>query len=521
MKKTIFSLAAIVLVLAGCTKEQSKLESLTGIDNQLNEGALRVSFEAIMENATDADTKASISTSNGLFSWDDKDVIAIQLTNNKFKAFQYSSTDEQFSASLDPATETIKEGGLAYYPASLIMSASEITAGVSAVKASPTTVNLPNSYSASESASGFPMISTVDKGNKKLYFYHLGGLLSVKASYVPADATKLILTIPVDENEGDNKGKSIKISGDFTVTEVSSKNQISAGSVSGANTVTLTFTAGVYGTSATEFFIPVPVTTFAQGFSIDFKNASNESLFNKSTAKTTISVARAAMKRMSEVTVPKYVYVRNATTWDGTIYAHMWGKNKSNEEVNLGGWTATPLSDCTSFTHDGETYYRLSLPTGITGNANLIIHANDDFMRTDNHASVPSIPITQDTYLTAEDYTPATIRVYIIDESKWTNGTVDAWYDGGSTIVGASINSLSEKSMNNKSYRYFDANSKTTLKIEFKANWDGEYSGGHLTHSNVSKDLVYYWKGKNNDASGNWYYLSEYTIAKVTIDSTE
>lgn len=482
MKKIGFICFALALIACGCSKEQSN-----GLLDIVPEGNV-VSFKATFEGET-PDTKLGINTGSGALTWMDGDAIAVQMTDDTFVQFTYSSSTGKFSASL--GEKKVKDGGVAYYPSTI------------AINGTPGSVNLPSSYDVSVSGSIAkvcpPMIATVNLGDENLALKHLGGILSVKVSYVPADANMLILTVP---------GKTV--TGTFAVTD----GHISA--TSGSSTVTINFTKGVFGTTATEFFIPVPVTTFSSGFTADFKNASNETLYTHTTAKTSISAARASIKRMAELTVPKYVYIYNNTTWSGAIYAYLYGANSSSEEVN-NSWPGTALTGDT-FTHNGHAYYRVSLPNDIATDANIILHGDTDFLRSDNHADVPHFSINRDAFLTAETFAPSSIRVFLMDETKWTNAKVYSWYEGGSQIVGGSFTTLPTISKDSREFRYFDVNYNSDYKIELKADWDGEYSSGALTPPSLTKDLVYYWKGKDNDAYGNWYYISEYPIAKVTVE---
>ena len=345
MKKIGIILSAFVLTVCSCSKELPAGLLTTDTGNGT------VSFTATFERSGDPDTRLGINTSSGTLTWTDGDAIAVQMTDDTFVSFTYSSSTRKFTASL--GGKAVKDGGVAYYPASI------------AINKTPGSVNLPASYAArvSEGVATVcpPMTATVNLGASSLSLTHLGGILSVKASYVPADATKLVLTAT---------GKDV--TGNFTV----SGGAITAGSAGSNNTVTLTFSAGDFGTSATEFFIPVPVTTFGSGFSFAFKNASDEILFSQSTEKTDISVARAYIKRMAQVTVPISIYVRNnGTNWT-TFMAYYYSNTYTTTN-----WATNEITDfSTTYTHKGNSYYRFTLPTTETTSTtgSIIFHDSAD-----------------------------------------------------------------------------------------------------------------------------------------------
>lgn len=324
MKKYLFIFAAVAL-FASCSKELQN-DKVNNVPEQ--PGLVTVSFDAVVEDIVDAETKAAISTS-GDFSWTDGDVIAVQLEDDTFAPFTYSSSTKKFTASLSKA---IKDGGVAYYPSTI------------AISGTPGSVALPASYTAAAAASGFPMIASVSLGATTLSFTHLGGILSLRASHVPADATKLVLTVP-----------GVGVTGTFAV----GSGKISAGASN--SEVELTFDAGAYGTSGAEFFIPVPETSFSGGFTMAFKNASSEDLFTKTTSKTTITVDRATMTRMHSLTVPRYIYLNTSNPWDGivTTSLYMYSATANNT------WPGASASG--SFTHNSGSYTRYIVPEEMVG----------------------------------------------------------------------------------------------------------------------------------------------------------
>ena len=403
MKKIRIVISALAVIVCSCSKEQDARLLISNQDTNV------VSFKAFFE-GEDPETKLGINTSSGVLNWADGDAIAVQMTDDTFIPFTYSSSTKEFSATL--GAKEVKDGGVAYYPASI------------ALDGTPGSVNLPTSYTIGADATVCPpMIATVNLGAKSLSLKHLGGILSVKVSYVPADANKLVLTVP---------GKTV--TGTFAVTD-DEDDYISAGT--GNSTVTLNFTKGVFSTSAREFFIPVPVTTFTGGFTADFKNADNETLYTHSTAKTSITAARASIKRMAELTVPRYIYVQaSPSSWSATgenfvnwsnVYVHGFTAKNYNGKSTFYSWKdAATLMTGSTYTHNSHSYYRMPVPADFNSadDVKLIFHdgSGDDYNRY-NYNTVFST--NQDNFFTLKEDTTGPYKLYFVNQTNETSGSDD------------------------------------------------------------------------------------------------
>ena len=364
MKKIGFICFALALIACGCSKEQSN-----GLLDIAPEGNV-VSFKATFEGET-PDTKLGINTGSGALTWMDGDAIAVQMTDDTFVPFTYSSSTEKFSASL--GEKKVKDGGVAYYPATI------------AIDGTPGSVNLPNSYDVSVSGSIAkvcpPMIATVNLGDENLALKHLGGILSIRVSYVPADADRLVLM-----------AVGSGITGTFTVTDAA-EDYISA--KGGVGTVTLNFTEGDFGTTPAEFFIPVPVTSFSNGFTVNFKNASNDSLYANTASNKGISVSRANIARMDQLTVPVSIYVRdNGTNWT-SLMAYYSSNTYSSD------WGVNEISDFTkTYTHNGNSYYRFTLPATETPSTKCLLIFHDSENDGVGRVQLPDLDLGGDRYYT-------------------------------------------------------------------------------------------------------------------------
>lgn len=488
MKKISIIISAFALIVCGCSKEQDTSLLISNQDTNV------VSFKAFFE-GEDPDTKLGINTSTGVLNWANGDAIAVQMTDDTFVPFTYSSSTKEFSATL--GDKEVKDGGVAYYPASI------------AINGTPGSVNLPTSYTIGADATVCPpMIATVNLGAKSLSLKHLGGILSVKVSYVPADANKLVLTVP---------GKDV--TGLFSVSD----GKINAGTTGDNNTVTMTFDEGVFSTSTTEFFIPVPVTTFEGGFTVDFKNASNQTLYTHSTAKTSITAARASIKRMAELTVPKYVYVSD-NSGDSWVDVKVYGYSTGGE---FSSWPGVSLSGDT-FTHSSHSYKRIAIPEANLGDSDgevivsgLAVGASEGDIRTYIRARQISLSLNHDIYLYLSPTTLTEYKTYIIDQSSGDFDLhIKVWGDtiapdGAYSDYGLHVNDLYSEWLGNNTVYYIKAASGDTFSWLYNKNaWGAGNQSGDINNL-ADKNYVYYITAGGD---GNWDYPYNYYPCTLSVE---
>lgn len=475
MKKISIIISALAVVFCSCSKEQDARLLISDQDTNV------VSFKAFFE-GEDPETKLGINTSSGVLNWANGDAIAVQMTDDTFVPFTYSSSTKEFSATL--GDKEVKDGGVAYYPASI------------AINGTPGSVNLPTSYTIGADATVCPpMIATVNLGAKALSLKHLGGILSVKVSYVPADANKLVLTVP---------GKTVN--GTFAVTDATD-DYISAGT--GNSTVTLNFTKGVFGTTATEFFFPVPVTTFSSGFTADFKNAANESLYSHSTTKKTISAARASIKRMADLTVPCYLYIKNDSGWSGSKKVYVW--NSDDDSEKLAGWPGVDYDDSsTSFHHnDVDGYHRIDASSLKGKNIKVVFNMNSEIVKTPDS---DIISFNKDIYLNIENYIADSYRAYFAKQSPamlyhaWGDVTSTAW-------PGNDISTLSSGYWDGQTFYYIEFTKNQTLSILLQEKEDYFKTEDF----NVTNQIFFCWFRGSNESS-NYYNFASYNASHIIVN---
>ena len=261
MRKSLILAALIAVAATSCVKE---VMQETG---DLGNFTIRATREA----CGDANTKASISSSDGTFTWSAGDAIGIW----NGSSFQELTTQNDKVAS---ATFTGMISGTlqdcAVYPYAIVENSKSVS-----------TVTLPDTYEWKEGEVASPMYAAYDADG--LSFKHLGGVVMVTLNNVPATATKFVLSANKD------------ITGDYTVTTDNDNNKCiqSAGTENTKNEVAFTFT--LKEVTNMVFYVPVPVGDYI--FSLKVLNSSDETLSSKN-GKTTNSVKRKVLKKMQALT---------------------------------------------------------------------------------------------------------------------------------------------------------------------------------------------------------------------------
>ena len=216
------------LLIAGACVDKSPLEP-----------AMREwTFEA-------AYTKAAVSD-EGVFSWSKGDGIAVwNSQSGGFVTFTSVTGKGKFRA-VAPANAHFSQA--AFYPLGIAVSTGAVA--------------MPSSYSSpEEAAAGFAMYSPVEENSELLSFKHLGALLEISLSGVPAGATSLVVSSP-----------GLSLSGSFSIT--GSPAEIQASSGSGAVRVSFPATNAKDNITVT---VPVPVGSYPLSITLE---SPSETLFS-------------------------------------------------------------------------------------------------------------------------------------------------------------------------------------------------------------------------------------------------
>ena len=220
MKRALFLTAVLAAALVACEKEKAVKEI-----NEVPEGMKRIEITVSVEQPTDADSKASLSSTTVAFA--ENDQIAVVGTKNDtpevltLTVSSYSAGTVTFSADVSSDYEI---GGYAYYPASIATTTDLVIDWPTAVDGAKVQV---------------PMVAKINTSNNTAVFKHLGAVAKIAVSNVPVGATKLKFTANTD------------ITGSYTVDYSGDDPAATASSLSGT---TITATISSDGT----YYIPLP-----------------------------------------------------------------------------------------------------------------------------------------------------------------------------------------------------------------------------------------------------------------------
>lgn len=243
MKKSLYAIAALALVLLGCSKKEFNETFAPG--------------DVVTVRAQVNDTYTKVAADNaGTFSWQDGDKITI--LNDENAPFEFATVKGGTDAAFTSTSFSGGLGTIAYYPAS--------------ASHTNTVFNLASEFAWVENASNMPMIGTVNTSEKKVSFKTAGAAIKLVCFNVPTDARKLVVS-------SDSKN----LSGDMT---------ISSGSIltaDGSNAVSITFAAG-HPTNMV-FYIPVPTGDLGK-LTFVMKDGSNAEVSPAQTTKQAITMTR-------------------------------------------------------------------------------------------------------------------------------------------------------------------------------------------------------------------------------------
>lgn len=277
MKNIIFKLSILTCCccLLGCQQGE-----LVNPDEVIEVPMKTVSIAAGM--STD-ETKASIDSQTGAFSWQDGDKISVLATDGKFYDFILSEGIGEKTASFEGSIpENANITTIATYPR-IAGNGTENTA----LSGNTLDFFLPESLTYIPESSNVPMVATFEEGAEHMSFKQIGGVMRFPVNNLPKEATFIVTMhdktitgqFPVDI---DNLGESCMTAG----TEQS--------------TLTISYSSDVNGASA-EFNVPVPTGVY-NNFNVTIKNSDGGTIFSKDYSANN-TVKRATLLNMKERSV--------------------------------------------------------------------------------------------------------------------------------------------------------------------------------------------------------------------------
>ncbi len=276
IQKILF-VALAVLTFIGCHKEE--VETSNGVGAQAMKS---VTLQTYM----DGDTRASIDSKTGAFTWQSGDLISVLATDGNFYDFVLESgVGEREAVFTGSIPQTAEVTTVATYPR-IVTNGSANTVLVG----STLNYNLPATWTYAKDVSNVPMVAAFVEGAEHMAFKQVGGVMRFPVKNLPKQAKFELLM------------KDKTITGAFPVNI---ENLGSACMTAGtsASVLTINYTGEVDGAAA-EFNVPVPTGTY-DNFTLNIKDAEDNVLFTKEYSSKNNVVERATLLNMSEIVMPE------------------------------------------------------------------------------------------------------------------------------------------------------------------------------------------------------------------------
>ena len=277
MKKFKFLLFCLSAILLGC--QQAELISPE------DHGGLAMKTVTISAGMDSDQTKASLDSQTGAFTWQSGDLISVLATDGKFYDFilsgEHGVKTAEFVGSIP---ETANVTTVATYPRILSNgSDNTVLAG--------NTLNyyIPSEWTYAKDVSNVPMVATFGEGATHMSFKHVGGVMRFPVKNLPPVA-KFVLS-----------AHDKTIAGVFPMDLTTlGEGAISAGTE--ASVVTINYTSDYDGAYA-EFNIPVPTGVY-NNFNVSILDSEGNALYSKD-YKADNTVNRATLLNMKEIVLPE------------------------------------------------------------------------------------------------------------------------------------------------------------------------------------------------------------------------
>ena len=277
MNKLKFSLLGLAAFFFGC--QQAELMDPNEVGGQPMK-TVTVSAEM-----TSDDTKASLDSQTGEFSWQSGDLISVLATDGKFYDFILKDGAGELYAEFEGSIpETASITTVATYPR-IVANGTENTV------LSGNTLNfvLPASWTYAANVSNVPMVAAFGEGSEYMSFRQVGGVMRFPVKNLPKEAS-FVVTM-----------NDKTITGQFPV-DITAVGETAMTAGDAASVLTINYTSDVDGGSA-EFNVPVPVGVY-NNFNVTVKDAEGNDLFSKDySADNTVN--RRTLLIMKELVLPE------------------------------------------------------------------------------------------------------------------------------------------------------------------------------------------------------------------------
>lgn len=273
--KKLFLLFCLVSVLFGCQTKEFDVMSDTQIPMK------EVTFSAGMA----SDTKASVDSQTGAFSWQDGDVISVLATDGKFYDFVLASgvgeREAEFTGSIP---ETAEVTTVATYPV-----IADNGADNTVLVGTTLSYTLAAEFDYVKDVCNVPMVAAFGEAATHMAFKQIGGVMRFPVKNLPTEA-KLVITM-----------KDKTVTGAFPV-DINNLGTACMNAGEAPSVVTINYSSEIDGAYA-EFNVPVPVGVY-NNFTLAIKDAEDNVLFTKEYSAEN-KVNRATLLNMKEIVLPE------------------------------------------------------------------------------------------------------------------------------------------------------------------------------------------------------------------------
>lgn len=277
MKKLKLTLIGLACILFGC--QQTELIAP-------NENGGQEMKTVTISTAIDApDTKASIDSQTGKFTWQNGDDISVLATDGKFYTFTLTSgAGESLAEFAGSIPQDAAITSVAVHPA-IVEDGADNTIFVNGIL----TYILPTEFDYAEGCTNVPMVAVFDEGGAYMSFRQIGGVMRFSVKNMPADAS---FNVTMNDKV---------ITGTYSFdTDGLGSESISAGE--GQSSVAISYSAAADGMDAV-FNLPVPTGTY-NNFKVEITDADGGVLLSKDyIADNTVN--RATLLNMAELVLPE------------------------------------------------------------------------------------------------------------------------------------------------------------------------------------------------------------------------
>ncbi len=231
------------------------------------------------------DTKASLDSQTGAFTWQSGDLISVLATDGKFYDFilegEYGVKTAEFVGKIP---ETAAVTTVATYPRI-------VANGTDNTVLTGNTLNyvLPATWNYAKDVSNVPMVATFGEGADHMSFKQVGGVMRFPVKNLPAEAT-FVVTM-----------HDKTITGEFPV-DIATLGESCMTAGTAASELVINYTSDADGQDA-EFNVPVPTGVY-NNFTVTIKDAEGNELFTKKYSAEN-KVNRATLLNMKELVLPE------------------------------------------------------------------------------------------------------------------------------------------------------------------------------------------------------------------------